>query len=313
LTEFSSLRTARRTDPAAGRPAESDIGAVPPATLHERVRELVGCQHVDELVVDVPRGRELLEGSATCARLAGRSLRVVGAIARSELPAPLDGERWIAEARDGRPTWLLRRRRPCRWRLAVKRAVDVVVAAILLLAALPLLAAAAVAIRLQSPGPVLYAWRVLGRNGRPFTGYKLRTMVADADRRKAELAHLNEMAGPVFKMANDPRVTPIGRWLRRYSIDELPQLWSVVRGDMSLVGPRPCFPGEYERFELWQMRKLSVTPGITCLWQVMGRSAITDFSRWAFLDLQYIDQWSLRLDARILAQTVRAVVRGTGT
>jgi lipopolysaccharide/colanic/teichoic acid biosynthesis glycosyltransferase len=113
-------------------------------------------------------------------------------------------------------------------------------------------------------------------------------------------------------MTNDPRVTPIGRWLRRYSIDELPQLWSVITGDMSLVGPRPSYPNEYERFELWQMRKLSVTPGITCLWQVAGRNTITDFTRWILLDLEYIDRWSLRLDLKILARTLRAVTGGTG-
>jgi lipopolysaccharide/colanic/teichoic acid biosynthesis glycosyltransferase len=176
----------------------------------------------------------------------------------------------------------------------------------------PVLLAIAIAIKLSSTGPVLYRWRVLGKDGRPFVGYKFRTMVEGADELKATLLADNWMIGPVFKMRKDPRITPLGRWLRRYSLDELPQLWSVLRGDMSLVGPRPVFPTEYRQFELWQMRKLSVVPGITCLWQVNGRNAIADFDDWVRLDLEYIDRWSIGLDLRILLRTVSAVVRGTG-
>jgi lipopolysaccharide/colanic/teichoic acid biosynthesis glycosyltransferase len=204
--------------------------------------------------------------------------------------------------------------RGLRWRIArrLKRGMDVALAVLALAAALPVLALAALAIRLTSPGPVLYPWRVLGERGRPFVGYKLRTMVADADALKPSLLDRNEMSGAVFKIRRDPRVTGVGRWLRKFSIDELPQLWSVIRGDMSLVGPRPCFPEEFATMEPWQRGKLAVTPGITCLWQVSGRSAIRDLSEWARLDLEYIRDWSLGLDLRILVRTVPAVLRGDG-
>ncbi len=194
----------------------------------------------------------------------------------------------------------------------VKRAVDVVVAAAFLAILCPFLLPVAIAIKLSGSGPVFYKWDVIGRNGRPFTGYKLRTMVENADRQKAELLHLNEMRGPVFKMHSDPRITDVGRVLRKFSIDELPQLWSVLRGEMTLVGPRPAGPEEWKRYEPWQRRRLTVTPGITCLWQVKGRNRISDFGDWVRLDLQYIDQWTLWLDFRIILQTVIVVLKGTG-
>jgi lipopolysaccharide/colanic/teichoic acid biosynthesis glycosyltransferase len=154
---------------------------------------------------------------------------------------------------------------------------------------------------------------VAGYKGVEFTGYKFTTMWADADDRKAELLARNEMTGPVFKMKDDPRITPLGRLLRKYSLDELPQLWSVLKGDMSLVGPRPAFRHELERYELWQKRKLSVRPGMTCLWQVRGRNRISNFDDWVRLDLYYIDHWSLWLDFKILIWTALAVVKGTGS
>lgn len=194
----------------------------------------------------------------------------------------------------------------------IKRLVDIVVSAVLLVLLSPLFLIIALAVRLSSPGSVLYEWKVLGRNNRKFVGYKFRTMVDNADNLKASLMAYNEMTGPVFKMRNDPRITPLGRWLRKFSLDELPQFWSVLRGDMSLVGPRPVFRAEYERFEFWQMRKLSVRPGITCLWQANGRNKIADVSKWIRMDLEYIDNWSLWLDFKILAKTVFVVLRGSG-
>lgn len=201
-----------------------------------------------------------------------------------------------------------------RWRLAqgIKRGLDVVLSLGGLIVLLPFFAVIAVVIAIDSPGPIFYPWRVLGRRARPFVGYKFRTMVDNADALKDEYLDHNEMSGPVFKMRNDPRITRVGRWLRKFSIDELPQLWSVLKGDMSLVGPRPPSAEEFAAFEPWQHAKLSVTPGITCLWQVEGRSEITDFDEWAELDLKYIAEWSLGLDLVILARTVPVVIRGRG-
>jgi lipopolysaccharide/colanic/teichoic acid biosynthesis glycosyltransferase len=154
---------------------------------------------------------------------------------------------------------------------------------------------------------------VVGFKGRRFTGYKFSTMVVDADERRDGLSDRNEMQGPVFKIKADPRVTPLGRFLRKFSLNELPQLWSVLKGDMSLVGPRPAFPHELERYELWHKRKLCVRPGITCLWQVRGRNRISQFDDWVRMDLEYIDNWTLWLDIKILVRTLWAVVSGTGS
>jgi exopolysaccharide biosynthesis polyprenyl glycosylphosphotransferase len=198
--------------------------------------------------------------------------------------------------------------------LFVKRLMDIAVSGVLLIVLSPLFLLIALAIKLSTPGlTIFYLWQVVGFKGRRFTGYKFSTMVADADQRRGDLLDRNEMQGPVFKIKEDPRVTPVGRFLRKYSLNELPQLWSVLRGDMSLVGPRPAFPHELERYELWHKRKLCVRPGITCLWQVRGRNRITDFDEWVRMDLEYIDKWSLWLDLKILGRTAWAVVAGTGS
>ena len=184
--------------------------------------------------------------------------------------------------------------------------------ALLLLLALPL-AVVAIVIKLTSPGPVLFRQQRSGLNGRPFTLYKFRTMVTNAEQLKDELAAMNEMNGPVFKVKNDPRVTGVGRWLRKYSVDEFPQLYNVLRGEMSLVGPRPLPVDEVKRFgDLAHRRRLSVKPGLTCLWQISGRNEIKDFKDWVRLDLDYIDHWSLWLDLKILWWTVPIVLTGAG-
>lgn len=171
----------------------------------------------------------------------------------------------------------------------------------------------AIAIKVSSRGPVFFKQQRSGQNGRPFTLYKFRTMVTNAEQYKHELEAMNEMRGPVFKLTNDPRVTSVGRFLRKYSLDELPQFWNVLRGDMSLVGPRPLPVDEVKRFsDLAHRRRLSVRPGLTCLWQVGGRNQIFDFKEWVRLDLEYIDNWSLWLDVKILLLTIPAVLRGTG-
>lgn len=195
--------------------------------------------------------------------------------------------------------------------LAAKRAIDLAFALALFLVTLPLQLLAALAILLSSGTPVLFRQVRCGLNGRHFTLVKFRTMEPGSEDRLAEISHLNEMTGPVFKARRDPRLTRVGRLLRRLSIDELPQLWNVIVGDMSLVGPRPPLPDEVSRYEPWQRRRLSMKPGLTCLWQVSGRSEV-DFDRWMALDLKYIDTWSPLLDLKILLKTVPAVLSGRG-
>jgi lipopolysaccharide/colanic/teichoic acid biosynthesis glycosyltransferase len=195
---------------------------------------------------------------------------------------------------------------------AIKRTLDILLSGILLVLSAPLLLLLALAVKVTSSGPVFYPWKVVGKNGRPFTGYKVRSMVPNADQLKDKLQDQNEMTGPVFKMVRDPRITPLGSWMRRYSLDELPQLYSVLRGDMSLVGPRPPLRTEYERFTEYQKQKLEVTPGLTCLWQVNGRSEVRDFNEWVRMDLEYIRAWSLWLDLKILLKTFSAVFSGSG-
>ncbi|HUP47841.1 MAG TPA: sugar transferase [Thermoanaerobaculia bacterium] len=195
--------------------------------------------------------------------------------------------------------------------LAMKRLLDVGVSVMLLGLALPIIVLAAIAIRLTSPGSVLFKQERLGLNGRIFTLYKFRTMIEDAHTRREEVNHLNSMTGPVFKAKADPRITPVGRFLRKFSLDEVPQLWNVLKGDMSLVGPRPPIPEEVESYHRWHRRRLSMKPGLTCLWQVSGRNEI-DFDRWMELDLQYIDNWSPSLDFKILLRTIPAVLSGRG-
>jgi exopolysaccharide biosynthesis polyprenyl glycosylphosphotransferase len=198
------------------------------------------------------------------------------------------------------------------WPIVAKRILDFTISSILITLLFPALLIVAILIKLTSPGPVLFTQKRLGLNKRRFNMYKFRTMVLDAEKRMREIEHLNEVSGPVFKVKNDPRITPIGRFLRKTSVDELPQLFNVLTGDMSLVGPRPLPVRDYEGFnEDWQRRRFSVKPGITCLWQIRGRSSIP-FEEWMELDLQYIDKWSLWLDFQILLRTIPAVLRGSG-
>ena len=192
-----------------------------------------------------------------------------------------------------------------------KRLLDLVGAVVTLIVGAPVFALAALLVKLESRGPVLYKSVRIGRGGRPFTFYKLRSMVKGADLHRHRLSHLNETDGPVFKIARDPRVTRVGRFLRTTSIDELPQLINVLRGEMSLVGPRPPIPPEVAQYEPWQMRRLEVQPGLTCLWQISGRSRI-GFQEWMRLDLEYIKHRSFWLDMKILLRTIPAVLSREG-
>jgi exopolysaccharide biosynthesis polyprenyl glycosylphosphotransferase len=262
---------------------------------------------VDEVVIALPllSGREI-EYALEAAEEQGKAVRI---------PLHLREDR-VAGARlevvGATPTLAMANSADASLAKAAKRVLDVVVAAVALVAALPVLLAAMAAIAVTDGAPVLFRQRRTGLHGRDFDALKLRTMVRDAEARKAELAALNERTGPVFKMDDDPRVTPVGRFLRRTSIDELPQLVNVLRGDMSLVGPRPATLDEVERYAPWHRRRLSVKPGMTGLWQVSARND-PDFDSWVALDLAYIDSWSLQEDLKLLARTPVALLRNAGT
>jgi exopolysaccharide biosynthesis polyprenyl glycosylphosphotransferase len=214
----------------------------------------------------------------------------------------------------GRPVLVFHSGPETPWPLLIKQIIDVIGAFIMLVIAGPLIMLpAAIAIKLTSRGPILFRQQRAGLNGKAFVMYKFRSMVSDAEQLKQELAALNEMSGPVFKVTNDPRVTPVGRILRKYSIDEFPQLFNVLRFEMSLVGPRPLPVEEVKRFDdRAHRRRLSVRPGLTCTWQVSGRSDVKDFGEWVRMDLDYIDNWSLKRDINILWRTIWVVLLGKG-
>ncbi|MGH8095431.1 MAG: sugar transferase [Chthoniobacterales bacterium] len=217
------------------------------------------------------------------------------------------------DAFGGRPMLVFRSTPDVSWAFRIKGLIDRTGALIgLIVFAIPMLIVA-IGIRLTSKGPVIFKQERAGKNGKPFVMYKFRSMSSDAEMRRAELMPFNQMEGPVFKIDIDPRITPLGRWLRRTSMDELPQLFNVLQGQMSLVGPRPLPIYEVEKFEnTAQRRRLSVKPGLTCLWQISGRNQVRDFRDWVKLDLEYIDRWSLGLDFQILLRTIPAVLFGLG-
>jgi exopolysaccharide biosynthesis polyprenyl glycosylphosphotransferase len=220
--------------------------------------------------------------------------------------------RWQVDELDGMPIVTIRSGPPDGWPLLVKWLLDLCGGAVLLLALAPIFGLVALLIKLDSPGPVFFEQERVGLNKRRFKLLKFRTMCEGADKQQQMLEALNQAKGPVFKIKNDPRITSVGRLLRRFSIDELPQLLNVLKGDMSLVGPRPLPLRDVQRIDLrWHNRRFSVKPGLTCLWQVNGRSDV-NFDHWVRMDLEYIDNWSLGLDMKILMKTVPAVFKGSG-
>jgi exopolysaccharide biosynthesis polyprenyl glycosylphosphotransferase len=263
---------------------------------------------VDEVVIALPIRSLYAQASqiATLSQEQGINTRLIGGVFDIKLaqsrPEEYEGESVITlymGMSDG-------------WPLVVKRVFDILSAMLLLAVLSPLFLIVTLLIRFTSPGPVFFLQDRVGLNKRRFRMCKFRTMVPNAEKRLAELESLNEVSGPVFKIKNDPRITPLGRFLRKTSLDELPQLFNVLRGDMSLVGPRPLPLRDYEGFDQdWQRRRFSVRPGITCLWQISGRSSIS-FEKWMELDMQYIDKWSLWLDLKILVRTIPAVLGGSG-
>jgi exopolysaccharide biosynthesis polyprenyl glycosylphosphotransferase len=283
----------------AGYVLASDFGTFP-----QFLRNSV----VDEVVVALPFRSMYVEGSriATLCEEQGITVRML------TNPFGLKIARASVEELEGDPLILHSTGGAEGWPILAKRILDFTISGILISLLSPFLLVVAILVKLTCPGPVLFIQKRLGLNKRRFNVYKFRTMAVDAEKRMCEIAHLNEVSGPVFKIKDDPRITSIGRFLRKTSIDELPQLVNVLLGDMSLVGPRPLPVRDYEGFDKdWQRRRFSVRPGITCLWQVRGRSSIP-FEKWMELDLQYIDKWSLWLDFEILLRTIPAVFRGSG-
>jgi exopolysaccharide biosynthesis polyprenyl glycosylphosphotransferase len=260
---------------------------------------------VDEIYFSTPAEKQTVISVVEEARALGIEVRVV--------PDLYDGLAWNApvEYIGQFPTIPLHRRDFPRDAFMLKRVLDVILASIVLSFAAPVMAVLALMIRFDSPGPILYRADRLGRKGRVFRCYKFRTMIEDAEQRRHELAHMNERDGVLFKITKDPRITKVGAWLRKYSLDELPQLWNVLKGDMSLVGPRPPLASEVEKYDLAHLRRLDVLPGITGLWQVEARQD-PSFDNYISLDTAYVENWSLLLDFRILARTIGVVIAGTG-
>jgi exopolysaccharide biosynthesis polyprenyl glycosylphosphotransferase len=290
--------------PTEARMAETDLPVV--GTLGDLADILQGDQVIDEVFFALDPGRldDLAEALEACESL-GVDARVL-----VDLHQPAHARPFVEEL-FGLPFYGFSPTLTRQGALAAKRVLDVVVALGLCLATGPLALLIALLVKATSRGPVLFVQERAGFHGRRFRMYKFRTMVVGAEGRQAELAHLNQMSGPVFKALDDPRVTPVGRWLRRTSLDELPQLCNVLRGDMSLVGPRPLPVSEARAIRGAQRRRLAMRPGMTGLWQVSGRSTV-DFAEWMRLDLEYVDHWSIGLDLRILLRTIPAVLRGAG-
>lgn len=271
------------------------------------IPEILREKIIDEVIFIVPRMwlERIQESIADC------ELQGVKASVAADL-----FELKIARARqtdwDGFPLMVFETTFGREWQLFIKRAVDLIASVLGLIILSPVLLVVSLLIKIaSSPGPVFFKQERVGLNGRVITLYKFRSMFKDAAEKQAELEYLNEMDGPVFKIRNDPRITPLGRILRKTSIDELPQLFNVIMGHMSLIGPRPPIPEEVEKYEVWQRRRLSMRPGITCLWQAGGRNKVS-FERWMDLDLEYIDNWSLWLDFKILMKTIPVVLFGIG-
>jgi exopolysaccharide biosynthesis polyprenyl glycosylphosphotransferase len=272
-----------------------------------RLREILTEERVDEIIVCLPVDTRFSDITKIVqhARDLGIVVRLMpdfedGTLLRNLHIEEFEGEYVVTLFREQMLLQLL-----------FKRMLDAAISLAVLILLCPLMALVALLIKLTSPGPVLFVQNRVGMNQRQFKLYKFRSMVADAEDRKFALAHLNERDGPAFKIENDPRITPIGRFLRKTSIDELPQLFNVLSGEMSLVGPRPPLPDEVKKYEWLFRKRLSVKPGITCIWQISGRNHVS-FDRWMQMDHEYIENWTLLLDLKILLKTIPAVLFSRG-
>jgi exopolysaccharide biosynthesis polyprenyl glycosylphosphotransferase len=282
------------------------VTSMPP--IISELQSTLATEPVDEVFISLPMDKygHVIEAVVQLCQEQGIVVRVQPDLSLRTFVKPYIGEF------NGVPFVTVRSVPSDGWPLFIKRLIDVVGGAALLVGLAPLLAFAALLIKIDSPGPVLFRQVRVGLNKRRFQLLKFRTMVVGADHQQHGMEQLNEANGPVFKIKDDPRITRLGKFLRRYSIDELPQLFNVLNGDMSLVGPRPLPVRDVERINVqWHKRRFSVKPGITCLWQVNGRSDVS-FEHWVQLDLEYIDKWCLGLDIKILIKTVPVVLRGSG-
>lgn len=288
----------------ACEPENAEAQAVETVGSVTDLRALARSHFIDEVLVS-GADRQVVKSVVSEAGGMGLDVRII--------PDLYDGLGWGApvEYIGKFPLIALRQRPRPAAGLILKRAIDVVLSAAALAALAPVLLLVALAVKLSSPGCAIYASERVGKKGRIFRCYKYRTMVANADALRASLQHLNERDGVLFKIANDPRVTRLGRFLRKYSLDELPQLWNVLKGDMSLVGPRPPLAGEVKQYELEHLQRLNALPGITGLWQVEARSN-PSFARYVSLDVDYVEHWNPWLDARIMLKTIAVVLAGTG-
>jgi len=306
-----SEETARMRTEIKARP-EENIEIVAALTLNEttipQLLELLHERSVNGVILSAKHAYfEHVEQAIRACELEGVEAWLIADFFKTQI------SRTIFDDFYGQPVMVFRTTPDNSWQSALKRPLDFVVSALVLLLLSPVYLITALLIKFTSPGPILFRQQRSGLNGRPFTIYKFRTMTTDAEARKKELEARNEMRGPVFKVTNDPRITPIGKFLRKYSIDEFPQFFNVLRGEMSLVGPRPLPIDEVKRFDDFShRRRLSVKPGLTCTWQISGRNNVIDFKDWVRLDLEYIDNWSLWLDVKILCRTVPAVLAGVG-
>jgi len=288
------------------RKSQTDIGRYPALGTTDSLPQVLSQNDVDEVIITLPwvSYRKIMRLMSQCEQ-ANICVRIVPDLFQMAF------SRVAVENLNGIP--LLGTREPVLrdWQVFLKRVMDVLMASVVLVALSPLLLILAVAIRLDSPGPAIFKQRRVGRGGVEFTCFKFRSMFCDAESRVALLRDQNEATGPLFKMRNDPRRTRVGRILRRFSLDELPQFWNVLRGEMSVIGPRPALPSEVKEYAPWHQRRLEVPPGVTGLWQVSGRSDLT-FDEMVLLDVYYIENWSPFLDLRILLKTIPTAILGSG-
>ena len=286
--------------------AETDIGRFPALGMTERVPELIASHQVDEVIIALPWSsqRTIMRIVGQC-RQENVSSRIVPDLFQLAL------SQVVVENLDGIPLIGVQEPTMRDWQVFVKRAIDVVLAALGLVLLSPLFLAVALAIKLETPGEPVFRQTRMGKDGIMFTCFKFRSMCVDAENRIGSLLDKNEATGPLFKMRDDPRTTRVGSAIRRFSLDELPQLWNVLRGDMSLIGPRPAMPEEVNAYQPWHLRRLEVAPGMSGLWQVSGRSDLS-FDEMVLLDIYYIENWSPILDLRILLRTLPTVILGTG-